>query len=73
MLFIDASRDFEAGKNQNPLRETDLQRILTTAATRQSVDKYAPTSPRLPRLPRTTSTSTSHAMWTPLRKKPKSI
>lgn len=41
VLFIDASRDFEAGKNQNLLRETDLQRILTTAATRQSVDKYA--------------------------------
>lgn len=41
VLFIDASRDFEAGKNQNLLREVDLQRILTTAATRQSVDKYA--------------------------------
>lgn len=41
VLFIDASRDFEAGKNQNLLRESDLQRILTTAATRQSVDKYA--------------------------------
>ena len=41
VLFIDASRDFEAGKNQNLLREADLQRILTTAATRQSVDKYA--------------------------------
>jgi type I restriction enzyme M protein len=41
VLFIDASRDFEAGKNQNLLRETDLQRILTTVATRQSVDKYA--------------------------------
>jgi len=41
VLIIDASRDFEAGKNQNLLREADLQRILTTAATRQSVDKYA--------------------------------
>lgn len=41
VLFIDASRDFEAGKNQNLLREANLQRILTTAATRQSVDKYA--------------------------------
>jgi type I restriction-modification system DNA methylase subunit len=28
VLFIDASRDFEAGKNQNVLREADLQRIL---------------------------------------------
>ena len=41
VLFIDASRDFEAGKNQNLLREADLQRILDTVATRQSVDKYA--------------------------------
>lgn len=41
VLFIDASRDFEAGKNQNFLRETDLQRILGTAFTRQGSDKYA--------------------------------
>ena len=41
VLFIDASRDFEAGKNQNLLRETDLQRILNTAFTRQGVEKYA--------------------------------
>ena len=32
VLFIDASREFEAGKNQNLLRETDLERILTTYA-----------------------------------------
>ena len=41
MLFIDASRDYEDAKNQNVLREQDLQRILDTAAARQSVDKYA--------------------------------
>jgi type I restriction enzyme M protein len=41
VLFIDASRDFEAGKNQNSLREADLQRILSTAFTRQGSDKYA--------------------------------
>ncbi len=41
VLFIDASRDFEAGKNQNYLRAQDLQRILDAAASRQSVDKYA--------------------------------
>lgn len=41
VLFIDASRDFEAGKNQNLLRERDLARILETVAARQSVDKYA--------------------------------
>lgn len=41
VLFIDASRDFEAGKNQNVLREADLQRILDTTATRQPVARYA--------------------------------
>ena len=41
VLFIDASRDFEAGKNQNFLRESDLQRILDTAFTRQGSGKYA--------------------------------
>jgi type I restriction enzyme M protein len=41
VLFIDASRDYEAGKNQNYLRESDLQRILDTVAARQAVDKYA--------------------------------
>ena len=41
VLFIDASRAFEAGKNQNYLRAQDLQHILDTAAARESVDKYA--------------------------------
>ncbi|UVN43459.1 type I restriction-modification system subunit M [Pseudomonas mosselii] len=41
VLFIDASRDYEAGKNQNFLRETDLQRILNTAFERQNVERYA--------------------------------
>lgn len=41
VLFIDASRDCEAGKNQNVLREADLQRIFNTVKARQSVDKYA--------------------------------
>jgi type I restriction enzyme M protein len=41
VLFIDASRDFEAGKNQNLLREADLQRILDAAAARQPVARYA--------------------------------
>ena len=35
------SRNYEAGKNQNLLREADIQRILDTAAARQNVDKYA--------------------------------
>jgi type I restriction enzyme M protein len=41
VLFIDASREFEPGKNQNYLRAQDLERIVATAAARRSVDKYA--------------------------------
>lgn len=41
VLFIDASRDYQDSKNQNILREADLQRILDTVQARQSVDKYA--------------------------------
>ncbi|NBV17449.1 type I restriction-modification system subunit M [Janthinobacterium sp.] len=41
VLFIDASRDFEDGKNQNMLREDDLRRILSTSQNRHDVNKYA--------------------------------
>ena len=41
VLFIDASREFEAGKNQNVLREADLQRIVDTVRARLGVTKYA--------------------------------
>ncbi len=41
VLFIDASRDYQDGKNQNFLREVDLQRIFDTVQARQTVDKYA--------------------------------
>ncbi|PPT99770.1 type I restriction-modification system subunit M [Xanthomonas arboricola pv. arracaciae] len=41
VLFIDASRHYQDGKNQNLLREGDLQRILDTVQARQNVDKYA--------------------------------
>jgi type I restriction enzyme M protein len=41
VLFIDASRDYEAGKNQNVLRDADLQRIADTVCARHSVPKYA--------------------------------
>lgn len=41
VLFIDASRDFDAGKNQNVLREADLQRIMDTLRMRHGVTKYA--------------------------------
>ncbi|MBK8028797.1 MAG: type I restriction-modification system subunit M [Chloroflexi bacterium] len=41
VLFIDASREFEAGTNQNRLRESDLARIVATYCARQPVEKYA--------------------------------
>ncbi|NLF77121.1 MAG: type I restriction-modification system subunit M [Chloroflexi bacterium] len=41
VLFIDASREFEQGTNQNRLRERDLERIVATYRARQTVDKYA--------------------------------
>ncbi|SFM69576.1 type I restriction-modification system subunit M [Halopseudomonas yangmingensis] len=41
VLFIDASRDFKAGKNQNLLDEASIQKILDTYKTRTSADKYA--------------------------------
>lgn len=41
VLFIDASRDFEPCKNQNLLREADLQRILDAVRARHGVTKYA--------------------------------
>ena len=41
VLFIDASKDFEKGKNQNILRDQDIDKIIETYKKRQDVDKYA--------------------------------
>jgi type I restriction enzyme M protein len=41
VLFIDASREFEPGSNQNTLRKRDIEKIVATYHARQSVDKYA--------------------------------
>ena len=41
VFFIDASRDYEEGKNQNRLRDQDIERISQTWKTRQKVEKYA--------------------------------
>ncbi|WP_415717300.1 type I restriction-modification system subunit M [Maridesulfovibrio sp.] len=41
VLFIDASREYQDGKNQNFLRDENIQKILDTAKQRESVDKYA--------------------------------
>jgi len=42
VLFIDASREFNSGKNQNLLREdVELAKIIETYHARQTVDKYS--------------------------------
>lgn len=41
VMFIDASKEFEKGKNQNQLRESDIEKILDTYEKREDVDKYA--------------------------------
>ena len=41
VLFIDASRDFRPGKNQNQLMPEHIERIVRTFTARQPVDKYA--------------------------------
>lgn len=41
VLFIDASRDFQSGKNQNTLHDAHMARILNTFRARQGVDKDA--------------------------------
>lgn len=41
VLFIDASREYQDGKNQNQLRDADLQKILNAAVDRKNQDKYA--------------------------------
>jgi type I restriction enzyme M protein len=41
VLFIDASREFQPGRNQNTLRKADVDRVLAAQAARRSVEKYA--------------------------------
>jgi len=41
VLFIDASREFKSGKNQNNLSEDNIAKIIATYRARESVDKYA--------------------------------
>jgi len=41
VLFIDASRDYQDGKNQNVLRDEDLDKIIATHRAYKTVDKYA--------------------------------
>lgn len=41
VLFIDASKTFKAGKNQNQLSAEHIEKIIHTYKARQSVEKYA--------------------------------
>lgn len=41
VLFIDASREFKSGKNQNVLTIENIQKVVDTYKKRESVDKYA--------------------------------
>ncbi|MBF7092572.1 type I restriction-modification system subunit M [Flavobacterium sp. ALJ2] len=41
ILFIDASNDFEKVKNQNVLREADIDKITSTYQSREVIDKYS--------------------------------
>ena len=40
IIFIDASKDFEAGKNQNRLRDEDVDKIIETYKSRKEIEKY---------------------------------
>jgi len=41
VLFIDASREFKSGKNQNQLSQDNIQKIVDTYHSRETVDKYS--------------------------------
>ena len=41
VLFIDASREFKSGKNQNLLSDENIAKIVETYQARTNVDKYA--------------------------------
>jgi len=41
VLFIDASKDFEKAKNQNYLRPQDIEKIISTFKSRNTIDKYS--------------------------------
>ena len=41
ILFIDASKDFEKVKNQNMLREEDIDKIVETYRNRTEIEKYS--------------------------------
>ena len=45
VMFIDASREFQSGKNQNTLLDENINKIVATYLKREDVDKYAHAAP----------------------------
>lgn len=41
VLFIDASREYESGTNQNKLRDQDIEKIVNTYKAFETIDKYS--------------------------------
>tara|TARA_B100000700_G_scaffold281298_1_gene331862 strand:- start:6238 stop:7785 length:1548 start_codon:yes stop_codon:yes gene_type:complete len=41
VLFIDASREFKSGKNQNQLNDDNIKKIVDTYRSRETIDKYS--------------------------------
>ncbi|MCM3169447.1 type I restriction-modification system subunit M [Peribacillus frigoritolerans] len=41
VIFIDASNEFEKGKNQNNLTDENVQKIIETYVSRETIDKYS--------------------------------
>ncbi|MGW7163313.1 type I restriction-modification system subunit M [Paenibacillus taichungensis] len=41
VIFIDASNDFEKSKNQNLLRDENVEKIINTYVSRETIDKYS--------------------------------
>ena len=41
ILFIDASNEFEKGKNQNNLTDEQVEKIVDTFVKREAIDKYS--------------------------------
>ena len=41
VLFIDASQDYQPGKNQNALMDENMEKILNAYEAREEIEKYA--------------------------------
>lgn len=41
VIFIDASKEFDSGKNQNNLSDANVEKIITTYKNRSNIEKYS--------------------------------